>query len=186
MSDVQPDLEIHEGFAGKAERMIALFGEVFSDAEGPEEGKAVATLVASMAALGPEAGLRPFTAWQGDMLVGGVVFSPLRDAQGAHRIMLLSPMAIATAQQGKGIGQALIRHALARLAAEGTQIAVTYGDPAFYGRTGFVAVTTATLPAPHRLSQPEGWIAQSLTDAPLPKIAGPVACVAPLDDPSLW
>ncbi|WP_439140416.1 GNAT family N-acetyltransferase [Roseicyclus sp.] len=84
--------------------------------------------------------------------MGAVVFSPLRDAQAAHRIMLLSPMAGATAQQGKGIGQALIRHALARLAAEGTQIAVTYGDPAFYGRTGFCAVPAHGLgrPKPER------------------------------------
>jgi predicted N-acetyltransferase YhbS len=72
------------------------------------------------------------------------------------------------------------------LAKDGAQIAVTYGDPAFYGRTGFAPVTTDTLPAPHPLSQPMGWIAQSLTGAGLPKIQGPLSCVAPLDDPAFW
>jgi predicted N-acetyltransferase YhbS len=72
------------------------------------------------------------------------------------------------------------------LAKDGAQIAVTYGDPAFYGRTGFANVTTDTLPAPHPLSQPMGWIAQSLTGKGLPKIQGPLSCVAPLDDPAFW
>jgi predicted N-acetyltransferase YhbS len=186
MTANQPDLHILEGFAKQQARIIALFGDVFTAAEGPEEGQAIAALVAAMAALCPDAGLRPFTAWQGNRPVGAVIFSPLRDAQAAYRIMLLSPMAVATDQQAKGIGQALIRHALDRLAKDGAQIAVTYGDPAFYGRTGFANVTTDTLPAPHPLSQPMGWIAQSLTGAGLPKIQGPLSCVAPLDDPAFW
>ena len=186
MTATPPALHFREDFAGEQARIIALFGDVFTAAEGPDEGAAIAALVAAMAACGPAAGPRPFTAWQGDRLMGAVIFSPLRDAQAAHRIMLLSPMAVATDQQGRGIGQALIRHALARLAIDGTQIAVTYCDPAFFGRTGFAPVGTDMLPAPHPLSQPIGWIAQSLTDAALPQIQGPLACVAPLDDPAFW
>ncbi|WP_213685251.1 hypothetical protein [Roseicyclus sp.] len=102
MTANHPDLHILEGFANQQARIIALFGDVFTAAEGPEEGQAIAALVAAMTALGPDAGLRPFTAWQGDRPVGAVIFSPLRDARAAYRIMLLSPMAVATDQQGLG------------------------------------------------------------------------------------
>ena len=69
---------------------------------------------------------------------------------------------------------------------EGVDIAVTYGDPAFYGRVGFKPVSEADLPAPQPLGQPQGWIAQSLTDAPLTPLRGPARCVAAFDDPALW
>jgi putative acetyltransferase len=182
------DMTLHfaAGWGEDAAQIIALFKAAFTASEGPQEGQAIADLVAGMAALGPTAGLCPFAAWQGDRPIGALIFSPLRDPQGVARAMLLSPMAVAADRQGQGIGQALIAHALGALRAAGAQIAVTYGDPAFYGRTGFAPVTTAMLPAPHALSMPQGWIAQSLTDAPLPKIEGPLACVAPLDDPAFW
>ena len=93
---------------------------------------------------------------------------------------------MATAHQGKGIGQRLIAHGLDALRQEGVDIAVTYGDPAFYGRVGFKPVSEADLPAPQPLNQPQGWIAQSLTDAPLTPLAGPAACVPAFDDPALW
>ena len=60
------------------------------------------------------------------------------------------------------------------------------GDADFYGRTGFGPVSEADLPAPRPLQQPQGWLAQSLTDAPLTPLQGPAACVAAFDDPRLW
>ena len=44
----------------------------------------------------------------------------------------------------------------------------------------------ADLPAPQPLNQPQGWIAQSLTDAPLTPLNGPARCVPAFDDPALW
>jgi putative acetyltransferase len=99
---------------------------------------------------------------------------------------MMAPVAVATAHQGKGIGQRLIAHGLDALRQEGVDIAVTYGDPAFYGRVGFKPVTEADLPAPQPLGQPQGWIAQSLTEAPLTPLSGPARCVAAFDDPALW
>lgn len=183
---IDNSLHIGAGWGGQDAQFIAVFKAVFTASEGPQEGQAIADLVAGLVALGPEAGLLPFAAWHGDRPVGALIFSPLRDPQGVARAMLLSPMAVATDRQGQGIGQGLIAHALGALRAAGAQVAVTYGDPAFYGRAGFAPVTTDMLPAPHALSMPHGWIAQSLTDAPLPKIPGPLACVAPLDDPAFW
>jgi putative acetyltransferase len=99
---------------------------------------------------------------------------------------MMAPVAVATERQGKGIGQRLIAHGLDALRQEGVDIAVTYGDPAFYGRVGFNPVSEADLPAPQPLNQPQGWIAQSLTDAPLTPLRGPARCVAAFDDPALW
>jgi predicted N-acetyltransferase YhbS len=93
---------------------------------------------------------------------------------------------VAKVHQGKGIGQRLINHGLSALRQEGVDIAVTYGDPAFYGRVGFEPVSAADLPAPQPLYQPQGWIAQSLTEAPLTPLSGPARCVAAFDDPALW
>lgn len=99
---------------------------------------------------------------------------------------LRAPVAVATAHQGKGTGQRLIAHGLDTLRREGVDIAVTYGDPAFYGRIGFKPVSDADLPAPRPLNQPQGWIAQSLTDALLASLRGPARCVTAFGDPALW
>ena len=182
----KPPLLIIAGCAGHEAAITALIEAVFTASEGPAEGQLVAGLAARLLALEPSEGVCPFMAWRDNTPVGALIFSPLRYPQATPRVMLLSPMAVATAEQGRGIGQALIAHALAALARQGTDIAVTYGDPAFYGRAGFVPVTTDDLPSPHPLSQPQGWIAQSLTGAPLPRIPGPALCAGPLDDPRIW
>jgi predicted N-acetyltransferase YhbS len=93
---------------------------------------------------------------------------------------------VATAHQGRRIGQRLIGYGLDALRQEGVDIAVTYGDPDYYGRVGFAPVAVADVPAPHPLGQPEGWIAQSLTEAPLTPLRGPARCVPAFDDPALW
>lgn len=98
----------------------------------------------------------------------------------------MTPVALATVNQGKGIGQRLIAHGLDALRREDVEIAVTNADPAFYGRVGLEPVSAADLSAPQPLNQPQGWIAQSLTDAPLTPLRGPARCVAAFDDHALW
>jgi predicted N-acetyltransferase YhbS len=118
--------------------------------------------------------------------VGGAVFTRLAFADDPRTVFILAPMAVATDRQGQGIGQALLRHALDALQAEGVDVAMTYGDPAFYGKVGFLSVSTQTVAAPQPLSQPEGWVGQSLTGAPLSPLRGPCTCVAALNDPAFW
>jgi predicted N-acetyltransferase YhbS len=178
-------MEFSDRIAGHETAIAALFTTTFTASEGPEEGALIGALVSRLLSDVPHDQLRAFTAWDDGQLVGGVTFTPLTYSD-PRRVMLLSPMAVAPERQGEGIGQALITHALAQLRAEGADIAVTYGDPAFYGKTGFEPVTEATLPAPQPLSQPMGWIAQSLTDAPLTPLEGPARCVPPFNTPDLW
>jgi predicted N-acetyltransferase YhbS len=178
-------MEFSDRIAGHELAIAALFTRTFTASEGPDEGALVGNLVQTLLSDVPHDQLRAFTAWDGSQMVGAVIFTPLTYPD-PRRVMLLSPMAVAPERQGEGIGQRLITHALDQLRTEGTDIAVTYGDPAFYGKTGFEPVSEATLPAPQRLSQPMGWIAQSLTTAPLTPLKGPASCVSPFNTPDLW
>ncbi|WP_322891160.1 MULTISPECIES: N-acetyltransferase [unclassified Yoonia] len=166
--------------------LSALVATTFAASEGAEEGAMVGGLAARLLATTPPKDLHAFCAWDGPDMIAASIFSRLSYADDPCDVFILSPMAVAAARQKQGIGQQLILHGLAQLRAVGAAVAVTYGDPAFYGRTGFVAVAPDDLAAPFALQFPHGWVAQSLTPAPLPKLAGPVSCVPALNDPGYW
>ena len=166
--------------------IAALFKATFAASEGDDEGALIGALAHALLNDTPKTDLRVFLALDGPRLIGAVIFTRLCFAGDARRAFLLSPMAVATDRQGQGVGQALIAHALDALRAEGIDIAVTYGDPAFYGKLGFRPVSTETVPAPQPLSHPEGWIARSLTDAALTPLQGPATCANALNDPAYW
>jgi putative acetyltransferase len=167
--------------------MIAeLFASTFTASEGVEEGALIGDLARRLMADTPAEDLRVVTAWEDGALAGGIFFTRLTYADDPRRVFMMAPVAVATARQGQGVGQRLIAHGLDALRQEGVDIAVTYGDPAFYSRVGFEPVSEADLPAPQPLRQPQGWLAQTLTDAPLTPLRGPARCVAAFDDPALW
>ncbi len=56
---------------------------------------------------------------------------------GRHRVLTLSPLAVAPAVQRRGIGSALVPAALAAADALGEQLVVLEGSPAYYLRFGF-------------------------------------------------
>lgn len=169
-----------------ADALAQLFASTFMASEGTEEGALIGALARRLIAETPTEDLRVVTAWENGVLVGGIFFTRLTYAGDSRKVFMMAPVAVATEHQGKGIGQQLIAHGLDAIRQEGVDIAVTYGDPAFYGRVGFKPVSEADLPAPQPLQQPQGWIAQSLTDAPLTPLSGPARCVAAFDDPALW
>ena len=169
-----------------AEAVAALFEASFAASEGVAEGALIGALVRRLIVETQAEDLRVVTAWEDGTLVGGIFFTRLTYAGDRRTVFMMAPVAVATAHQRKGIGQRLIAHGLDVLRKEGVDIAVTYGDPVFYGRVGFKSVSVADLPAPQPLNLPQGWIAQSLTDAPLTPLRGPAQCVAAFDDPALW
>ncbi|MGC9419638.1 MAG: GNAT family N-acetyltransferase [Rhodovulum sp.] len=164
----------------------SLLAAPFTVSEGAEEGALIGALARRLLSDTPTEDLRVFTAWEGSTLVGGIFFTRLTFAGDARAAFLMAPVAVAIHRQGKGIGQRLIAHGLDALRQNAVDIAVTYGDPNFYGRVGFAPVSEAALPAPQPLQQPQGWIAQSLTKAPLTPLRGPSRCVASFEDPVLW
>jgi putative acetyltransferase len=71
-------------------------------------------------------------------VAGHIAFSPVTVDGMDHGALGLAPMAVAPAHQRRGIGGALMRAGLAACRAAGAPFVVVLGDPAYYGRFGFV------------------------------------------------
>jgi putative acetyltransferase len=74
-----------------------------------------------------------------DRVVGHAAFSPVTIDGKADRWFGLGPVSVEPAEQRRGIGKALIREGLKRLAAAGAEGCVVLGDPAYYRRFGFIS-----------------------------------------------
>lgn len=79
-------------------------------------------------------------------VVGHVAFSPVRIDGREAGWFGLGPVSVAPGRQGQGIGSALIREGLARLAAAGAKGCVLLGDPGYYRRFGFETDPGLVLP----------------------------------------
>lgn len=99
---------------------------------------------------------------------------------------MLAPVAVSTEHQRQGVGQALIQHGLNELKNRSAAVAITYGDLSFYSKVGFQPLSENTIKAPVRLSMPEGWLGQSLTNGPIPTISDRPTCVKEFNDPVYW
>ncbi|WP_462322844.1 GNAT family N-acetyltransferase [Halochromatium sp.] len=171
---------------GREAAIIELFRATFTASEGEEEGALIGDLVRNLLASTAERDRFVFVTEGDGAIIGGIIFSRLSYAQDHRTVFVLGPVAVATDQQGKGIGQRLLSHGLARLRSAGVDIVLTYGDPTYYEKVGFRPISEADATAPFKLSQPEGWLAQSLTDRSLTPLKGPPRCVDALNDPVFW
>jgi predicted N-acetyltransferase YhbS len=57
---------------------------------------------------------------------------------GGTPVLQLSPLGVVPEHQGRGLGSALVRASLEAVRARGEPVLVVEGDPAYYGRFGFV------------------------------------------------
>jgi putative acetyltransferase len=195
--------------------VAGFFREVFTASEGETEGAALEKLVLDLFEGMQSADIICLGAFEEDLLAC-VFFSPLfinrkliqskpinkkpiqreliekKDVQGGlsnkdlPKIAMLSPMAVSTKHQGKGLGQALIQHSIKLMRQNGIDVLVTYGDPAFYSKVGFEPIGEDIIQAPLSLSMPFGWLAQSLNSQPIPVVAYKTSCVAAFNDPDYW
>lgn len=99
---------------------------------------------------------------------------------------MLSPVAVATNEQGKKIGQQLIKQGLSHLNSINTDLVFTYGAPNFYSKVGFKALNENVVSAPFTLTQPDGWLAQSFDGNSIQPMQGATKCVEAFNDPTLW
>ena len=104
--------------------MDAAFGQ-------PDEGQIVDRL--------RNAGAIPLAlvAEEDDAILGALIFSPVTVDERPTRLVGLAPMAVRPDRQRDGIGSALVRDGLDRLAAEGVDGVVVLGHPDYYPRFGF-------------------------------------------------
>lgn len=77
---------------------------------------------------------------EGDAVIGHLALSPVRVGRDGAGWFLLGPLGVLPSRQGQGVGSALVRECLARMAAAGASGVVLVGDPGYYGRFGFAAV----------------------------------------------
>jgi putative acetyltransferase len=170
----------------RTSEIIDLFRSTFTDSEGAAEGDLIGTLVEHMLATVDAADIFVFCALEAGELTGSAIFTRMTYSEDERTVFILSPMAVVTAFQGKGIGQKLLTFALKELLQNGVDIALTYGDINFYSRVGFKHIPEAVAQAPLPLTYPEGWLGQSLKGGPLDPLKGSSTCVGALDNPALW
>jgi putative acetyltransferase len=74
-----------------------------------------------------------------DEVVGHVMISgaALHERERQHRVVTLSPLAVAPHAQGRGIGTRLVRAVTERADRAGEPLVLLEGDPRYYGRFGF-------------------------------------------------
>ena len=170
---------------GNIEEIKQLFTKTFSDSEGQPEGLLIGNLAYELMTSTDGHDLYGFVATENEQIIGSIIFSKLT-FESEINAFLLSPVAIHTNYQGKGIGQKLINYGLNTLKENGVELAFTYGDPNFYSKVGFSLIAEKSVKAPLKLTYPEGWLGQSLVNDVIEPITGNSYCVEALNKPELW
>ncbi len=163
-----------------------LFTATFEASEGAEEGTLIGALARDLMTQTPASDLHVMTVWDGSTVIGGAIFSRLSYPDDDRVVFVMGPVAVATNRQGQGIGQELITWSLEALREAGVDVVLTYGDPQYYGRVGFAAISQADVPAPFPLQHPEGWLGQSLSGSGLTPFQPTPRCVPAFNDPVFW
>jgi putative acetyltransferase len=167
------------------EEIEELFTSVFSSSEGEREGQLIGRLSSQLASAIDNNDIICFGVREKEMLIGTIFFTRLYFRK-AIQIFMLAPVAVSTEYQGQGIGQALIKHGLHELRNHSVSAVVTYGDPSFYSKVGFQALSENVIQAPLKLSMPFGWLGQSLTGDPIAAINERPVCVKEFNNPIYW
>ena len=165
--------------------VASLFTSVFTSSEGEEEGKLIGSLALELSSNIDNEEIFCFGAYEEESLIASIFFTRLRFSY-PILVYMLAPVSVSTKNQGKGVGKALIKYGLNELKNRSVAVAITYGDPSFYSKVGFQPLSEDTIKAPVKLSMPEGWLGQSLTNGPIPTINERPACVKEFNDPVYW
>jgi predicted N-acetyltransferase YhbS len=89
-----------------------------------------------------------FTALVGTLLVGSVKLSPIAIGPDRRPALMLGPLAVEPAFEGRGIGGALVTRALEAARAAGHTLVLLVGDETYYARFGFKRVPEGRLVMP--------------------------------------
>lgn len=171
--------------SSSTQEVVDLFTSVFSASEGESEGKVIGDLVSNLITTTDPQDLIGCVVEDNKRILGCIFFSRFTVPNGQVSF-ILSPVAVSTNAQGTGIGQKLIHYGLDYLRSLNVNLAFTYGDPSYYSKTGFEQINENIVKAPCPLSQPIGWLAQSLDGKPIQAMHGSTQCVEALNDPKYW
>ena len=179
-------MKISRHYPYEIEEIQQLFTKTFTDSEGQAEGLLIGNLVAELMTQEEPAVVQCYIAKQEEEIIGCIFFSKLTFENEDINACLLSPVAVHTAHQGRGIGQQLIRFGLNALKEAGVSFVFTYGDIHFYSKVGFQIIDENVAKAPVKLSYPQGWLAQSLQEDTIKPIPGRSVCVETFNKPEVW
>lgn len=112
-----------------------------------------------------------FTARIGTLLVGSIRLSPVRI--GETKALLLGPLTVEPAFRERGVGLALIEHALNAARAKGHKLVILVGDEPYYGKCGFktIAPGRAIMPGP---VDPTRLLVAELVAGAFESVSGPI------------
>jgi predicted N-acetyltransferase YhbS len=167
------------------EEIQSLFASTFGNSEGESEGAIIGQLTKDLLSKTEKNDLFVFVACNGDQIKAAIFVTRMPSEQ-ENEVFLLAPVAVLTDSQGQGIGQSLIRYGIKELKKNNVKLLVTYGDPVFYSKVGFLPVDESIIQPPFPLSQPEGWLAQSLNKQNIIRSVGKCSCVPAFDNPNYW
>ena len=168
-----------------AHEVKQLFTDVFADSEGQAEGKLIGNLAFELQKTTAPRDILGFIARDGQTLIGCIFFTRL-EFENKINAFILSPVAVATQYQNRGIAQKLIKFGINCLKKNNVKLLFTYGDPNFYSKVGFEYISENIAKAPLMLTYPEGWLAQSLVSDNLEPISGNSTCVSALNSQQYW
>jgi len=168
------ELQIHESKPDDLEGLDDLYGAAFPDED---------LLPLVKALLQDVPGILSLVATIDSAMVGHIVCTPCRIANGPQNVALLGPVAVAPDRQRRGIGTALILAGHERLTRAGVARIFTLGDPGYYARTGFASEMDVTPPYPLPAEWHGAWQFISLSDT---KLKGALEVPEPWRHPALW
>ncbi|MGV6840036.1 MAG: GNAT family N-acetyltransferase [Planktomarina sp.] len=165
MFDITDTLPVH------IDPLMQLYARAFADED-------LRPLVKDLLSLSPQ--VISLSALSNGAVVGHVVLTPSLN----HPAALLGPLAVDPDHQRNGIGTALIKAGFARCKTDGLRKVCVLGDPAYYGRHGFVPETKLQTPCPI----PDQWAGawQSVALVQGDELSGVLDMPAPWMDDALW
>jgi|LNFM01.1.fsa_nt_gb putative acetyltransferase len=131
-------------------------------------------------------GVTSLVAVRDGCVVGHVMFTRGRVAGSDGPLALLGPLAVAPSAQRTGIGRALVAAGLSQLARCGVLRVLVLGDPAYYGRLGFVTETDIRPLYELPLDWGPAWQSTTPPGVGTLAIRGRLELPAPWLDKALW
>jgi len=118
-------------------------------------------------------------------IVGHVIFTKCGVTGKRTSAALLGPLAVTPAWQGQGIGSALVRAGLRKLKDRDVCFVCVLGDPAFYGRLGFLPESSIRPPFRLPAEYDGAWQSQIVGDKSA-SCSGKLSVPRQWLEPALW